>query len=40
MVLVHDVDLMTIDELRQGAVGNILFGSRIVLHMLAVTREP
>jgi hypothetical protein len=40
MVLIHDVDLVTIDELRQGTVGGILIGSCIVLHMLAVTRKP
>ena len=39
MVLIHDVDLVTIDELRHGAVGGILFGSCIVLYMLAVTRK-
>lgn len=40
MVLIHDVDLVTIDELRQGAVGGILYGGCIDLHMLAVTRKP
>lgn len=40
MVLVHDIDLVLIDELSHDAVSGRLIGSRIVLHLLAATRNP
>jgi hypothetical protein len=40
MVLIHDDDLVTIDELNHGAVSGHLIGSRIVLLMLEVTGNP
>jgi hypothetical protein len=41
MVLIHDDDLVTIDELsHHGAVSGHSIGTRIVLLMLAVTRNP
>ena len=40
MVLIHDDDLATIDELRHGVVSQHLIDSRTVLTMLAVIRKP
>lgn len=40
MVLVHDDDLVTIDELSHGAVSGNLIGSRTAFLMMAVARNP
>ena len=39
MVLVHNDDLLMIDEVSHDAVSEHLIGSRIVVLMLAVTRN-